>query len=699
MSPIPHPNFRFSAAEIDALKKQIATDPVTGERYRKIIEKNDKILREDFITEAFADSVFDQHGKYGDVARQLGRMNGTLGTAWLIGRDEKSAEKLKELLLHVAGFKYWRGPDNPYQPVPRRSELNTASISLAMAYGYDILYDCLSADERAVIAKAIIQKGVMPLLEDWVLPATRIHAVDSMGHNWWAVCVAAGGAALLPVQDHLPGGEAERLMDAAEEALIQYLRYPGCTLFNKPRNYDDKGLFYESVAYFSYGTGELLQYLYLAERYRPRREALRAALPDRMDKAVLAFAYPSSGNPRVQFLNYGDSSTDCNICGLMHNLVLCGYGTRAVGAYNERLAGGWGLFDLLHPELRAPGDWDELENVAFFPDSGYAVARDGWHDDATLFSVKSGFTWNHAHADAGHFVLWDKGAPLVVDGGTCGYKSPLYRTYYCTDAGHNVLLIGGKGQNPEDQYRGNKFPGRLFDTFTGRDFVYVGADATGPVAHLCSRMYRNFIWIENRILVVVDDVRTHTEETIQFLLHHDGKWAKTEGDVPATDITGEKSAAKIWHLFPADIKVTEETGCTVETEDGEKQDVRHLQFSTVTPARSHLLMHVFVLRPEENPVLVERLTDTDALGVELRETDTGVRRRIWFNLQADGRRMHLNSNNLIDGMETDAYLFMRTFGKDGEKEVFLATASYYRKPGIAGFADLTKRTALYTPEN
>ena len=37
MSPIPHPNFRFSAAEIDALKKQIATDPVTGERYRKII--------------------------------------------------------------------------------------------------------------------------------------------------------------------------------------------------------------------------------------------------------------------------------------------------------------------------------------------------------------------------------------------------------------------------------------------------------------------------------------------------------------------------------------------------------------------------------------------------------------------------------------------------------------------------------------
>ena len=29
-------------------------------------------------------------------------------------------------------------------------------------------------------------------------------------------------------------------------------------------------------------------------------------------------------------------------------------------------------------------------------------------DDATLVAIKSGFTWNHAHADAGSFVLFHK---------------------------------------------------------------------------------------------------------------------------------------------------------------------------------------------------------------------------------------------------------------------------------------------------
>ena len=35
--------------------------------------------------------------------------------------------------------------------------------------------------------------GVEPLAGDWLDPAKRIHALDSMGHNWWMVCVGAAG--------------------------------------------------------------------------------------------------------------------------------------------------------------------------------------------------------------------------------------------------------------------------------------------------------------------------------------------------------------------------------------------------------------------------------------------------------------------------------------------------------------------------
>ena len=695
MHPLPHPNFSFSQTEINALRERIAADETVRARYREIVKGRDAVLAETFVTEEYANSVFDQHGKFGEVNAQLGRFNTALGGAYLIEDDLACAARLRDLLLHLSAFAAWAGPDNPHQEVPRRSELNTAALAIGAAYGYDVLYSFLTPEERETIGRGIIKNGVLPLMQDWVLPETRIHAMDSMGHNWWSVCVALGAAALLPVQEHLPEAEAARILGAAEEALTAFLRYPGCSLFNKPCSYDAQSLFYESVAYFSYGTGELLRYIFHAERYLGRREALRAALPAGLDRAILSFAYPTKAEPGVLFLNYGDSSSDVDVYPLLQQLKLLGYGSPAADAYIARRHAGRSLFELMHPELFTPGSWDEMPNAAFFPQSGYAVLRDGWRDDATLFSVKSGYTWNHAHADAGHFTLWSRGETLLPDAGVRSYKSTHYRTYFCKDEAHNVLLIGRQGQNPEDQYRGNKFPGRLFDTYEGGDFTYVGADATGPLAHLVSRAYRNFIWIENRILVVLDDVRCHTENSVQFLLHNAGRSEYRAEEIPATRIRTEKNELELRHVWPRDLRAAEVTDCVYEEDDGASREAKHLEFSTETPARSHLLAHVFILDPAAAPVTAERLESDRALGVLLREEGTGVERRIWFNLFADGRRMHVNSNNVIDGMETDAYFLMRTLRPGAPERVFLASASYYRHPGEPGFAAFIKTTAEF----
>ena len=252
-----------------------------------------------------------------------------------------------------------------------------------------------------------------------------------------------------------------------------------------------------------------------------------------------------------------------------------------------------------------------------------------------------------------------------------------------------MLLIGGRGQDPEDQYLGSKFPGKIFDWYEGGDFVYIGADATGPLSHLAKRVYRNFIWIGSRVLVLIDDVRCNEENTVQMLLHYHGTRAEGEKDgLPCTRIRGEKTGVDIIHVFP-EVGVKEVTDC----EDGGRA-MTHTEYSTLTPAKSVLCIRVLVLRPDENDISVSPLHGDAAEGVQITENDTGVTRRVWFNLQADGRRMHVNSNNAIDGFETDAYLFMRTLANEQETD-FLVCASYHRAPGEAGFSDFIKKTDIY----
>ncbi len=684
-----HPCMYFSAADVDALRAKIETDQIARQRYGLIVKNKEALLAEDFLTEEYANSVYDQHGRFCDVSGQIGRMNEVLGSAWLIERDVLCAEKLKALAFHLCSFAGWLGPDNKDQEVPRRSELTTGHITRGLAYTFDILYDYLTPDERAAFAAAILEKGAMPLLMDWVLPETRIHAMDSMGHNWWAVCVASGAIGLLPLRDCMDETVWNALLDRAEEALIAFLTYPGCTLYNKPASYDNKGLFYESINYFSFGTGELLNYMDAAEHVRGRRTALRAALPEGLDKAILSFAYPTAKAPGVRFANFGDGDEDCNIAGMLGPYLRLGFDSDPARAYVFRCCPHRSFRDLTTPALFGKGSFESVPKTAVFPQTGYAFLRSGWEDDGTLFALKCGYTWNHAHADAGHFMLWDRGEALIPDGGACDYGGKLYRSYFCADAAHNVLLIGGKGQDPEDQYLGSKFPGKIFDRYEGGDFVYIGADATGPLCHLAKRVYRNFIWIGSRVLVLIDDVRCMEANTVQMLLHFNGTRAEGEKDgLPCTRIRGEKTGADILHVFP-EIGVKEVTDC-----EDEGRAIMHTEYSTLTPAKSVLCVRVLVLRPEENDISVSPLHGNAAEGVQITENDTGVTRRVWFNLQADGRRMHVNSNNEIDGFETDAYLFMRTLANEEENDL-LVCASCHRKPGEAGFADFIKKTDIY----
>lgn len=64
--------------------------------------------------------------------------------------------------------------------------------SCLSAIAYDAVYNELSVSERKEIARGLKRLALDPCLGDWVLEPTRIHSLNSMGHNWWISCACMG---------------------------------------------------------------------------------------------------------------------------------------------------------------------------------------------------------------------------------------------------------------------------------------------------------------------------------------------------------------------------------------------------------------------------------------------------------------------------------------------------------------------------
>ncbi|MBQ6065585.1 MAG: heparinase II/III-family protein [Clostridia bacterium] len=681
-----HPYLFFSGADIERFRRKIGTDAAAKERYEKAVGKAEELLAEPFVTWEDANGSETQHANFGALNRQANRLCDCLGLKYAVEGDERCAERLKALTAHFITFDRWYA--HSYfvrKPNPWHSDLCSTATTLALGRIFDIIRGYLTDDERLTLARGIFEKGVLPALGDWALPETRIHALDSMGHNWWAVCNAEAATALLALRDDLPGTDCDGMLDCVDHALADYLTYPGNRLFNKTRSFDDKGFFYEGVGYDNYGTGTLLQYLFCRERYDGRNETIRATLPAGFADAPIYFMYPITREGKTAYLslNFCDSDTDNFPERIVRYAARLGLDTSPSRALAATC--GTGLWEEIagvdYASLK--GSVEALPKTAVLS-SGYAVTRDTWEPDGTVFAVHSGMCWNHAHNDAGSFVIFHRGRPFFTDCGTCDYSKPEYHAYYCQDAAHSLLLVDGRSSRDEELYRGNKFPGALIDTYKGKDFFFVQADATGPAARLCSRLYRNFIWIDDRLLVIVDDVYCHEPRTVQFSLHYDGTY-RQEGNTVWFDNDG--MTAKLISHGPA-AALTEKVGHESHKQD---EDKIYIELSDGAKERTHTLLHTLELDPEDRNVTYETLSCEHGDGVKI--TDGDVEREIWYNHLADGHVMHDNSQTTVGGYDTDAYLLMITRDSREQTERVLAVcASFLRRDGKVYHSSYAKKT-------
>ncbi|MBV9443542.1 MAG: heparinase II/III-family protein, partial [Acidobacteriaceae bacterium] len=475
----------------------------------------------------------------------------------------------------------------------------------------------------------------------------------------------------------------------------EWFAFSGNLLQNKARTFGSDGGYYEGVGYDNYALSEYLRYRLAWSRQFPERPLNPYSSLIEACEFFLQTFYPSSR--RSVSVNFGDSALVQNLAPTIRLLNANGFGHPAASWLVSKLEprSSPDAFEFLLPELPAV---EEPRSPAskIYSDIGWSLLRTSWRDDATFLAVKSGFTWNHAHADSGSFVLFHGGVPLLIDSGSCGYGHPAYGNYYVQSRAHNVILAEGKGEPAEDHSRGSKFPGRLASMLDHMGLKYIYADATGPMSRYFVRNYRHWVWVDGLILIF-DDIEAHEETRPDWLLHYAGS-AEVSKDLIA--IKNEGVSAEVRCFYPA-ISVQQEIGLA---DHRPEQTLPYYRLRAAEPGKVHKFITAIVPIIEAQPHPTAEMLTSGPLALGVRVITTETVSDIYLNLNADGRRMHLNSSNTIGGWDTDAYLFAWTrpvpAGDDPRMatRLFISCGSYLRNSGAVCLDSLSKVDAIWDPK-
>lgn len=670
------------------------------------VENASKTARNDSVRAAAMQSILDT------AEAQLERNDimkmEYMALAYQLTGDKRYSDKLKAMLRNIAKTKSWANAEMMQRNPQWRSELQMAHRSFQMALAYDAIYNDLTQAERREMADGFYSLCVEPLLGDWLDEPARIHSLNSMGHNWWTSCVGMGGLLALAISNEHP--EAARLAEMAVESLPEWFDFAGDVMQTKPRTFDRAGGMYESINYASFGITEvlLLRLAWLNSHPGAKLEEIpqMELLPD----FFCHVAYPRTG--QLHSINLGDSHK--NVTGESSMLLAYAMGVEdpatlwyagliEPGQHREGMPLTFPMGFLYTPSLdKAPAE-PALPLCKEWNDFGWATMRDSWKKDATMLVVKSGMTWNHAHADANSLILFHKGVDIIKDAGNCSYGKPEYRNYFFQSDAHNVVKFNGQGQPVYQQYHGSSLPGSVNNLLDGGSMKYVLADGTGPMSHLLDRNLRSFLWLGNTILVI-DDMHSHNHGSWEWLWHPGGDVKKRGGDL---EIVNGDAAVVLRPLYPQPLAPSGFVHDYPEmfywdVLQGPTEDLKGTEdyYSFKLPGSFDRVKGVTAIFLKDSPdqktvPATDRREGKDWIGIRITDGDTIT--DVYINQLADGRLMHLNSWIEADGWNTDAYMLAVTYRKGQDPstgDLFINHGSSLRRDGKVYFSSLAKLNVM-----
>lgn len=414
-----HPRLYATDEEWAGVRRRVEQDAFARGWYERLHKESLKVIDDPPVEYKLTPRLLKQS------RTALHRISLLAGLYRLDG-DAHKARRARAEMLAAASFKDW----NPAH------FLDTAEMTNALAIGYDWLFDYLSPEDRSIIRRAIIEKGLEPGRSAYAGGAwwSKTH------NNWNQVCNAGLTVGALAVADEEPELAGE-IINRARESIV-----------NSMRMFAPDGGNEEGPGYWEYATRYNVFYL----------AALKSALgTDFSFQKVDGFADTGlfrihSTGPFGLCFNYADAVEKVypapQMLWFAREFQQPAYRAHELLLARERPD----FFHLLWYVAQNPS-WRETElprdtmfravNVAFF--------RSAWNDpQGTYVAFKGGSNQaSHGHLDLGSFVLDALGERWAVDLGPDDYQLPGYFgkerwNYYRTRTeGHNTLNIDGENQN------------------------------------------------------------------------------------------------------------------------------------------------------------------------------------------------------------------------------------------------------------
>ena len=539
--------------------------------------------------------------------------------------DAEMTHRAKEWLLAAAGWDTNGTTSRSY------TDEWAFRVNLALAWGYDWLYDVLDEDEKIVVRNALRIRTEETATH--IMKHANIHLFPFDSH-----AVRAVSAVLIP--------SAIALLDDAPEA-EEWLHYSIEFLSTVYTPWgDNDGGWAEGPHYWMTGMAYLIDAANLLKGYSGIDLYQRPFFQKTGDFPLYTKA------PNTRRATFGDDSTmgDLPAVKIGYNLRQFA-GVTGNGAYQwyydeikrtnpgtEMAFYNWGWWDFNFDELVYRTDFPIIEAVPpaadeklkWFKGTGWVAIQHAMEDpnNHIQFVMKSSSygSISHSHGDQNAFCLAAYGEDLAIQSGHyVAFNSTMHQNWRKQTISKNAIMINGKGQYAgRNKAMQMQSVGKIELAETRDDHIYIKGDATAAYAietPEIESVTREVYFFNNSFFVFVDSIDASEPVEIDWRLHANNPYQLAKSSFRNS---GEKAG------FYGEILWSESGPATLSQDtsfaDVEMSEIEGLPISTCLTAKfakaaRHRIVTLLVPYPKDDPKRIFHFVDDQGYDADLYFTD------------------------------------------------------------------------------
>jgi len=577
-----HPRLLFDSVALESIRVRSESEQLAPVRSRLLARANALLTAAPLLVSTTGRGQPDPPGtlKGLEAARRLQGRVVTLAMAFLLNGDRRYRDAAVAQLDHaITNWPIW--VDTAHPPP---YDLMAGEVSLTFGLAYDWLYTSLTEGERTRLREGVERRAMRPYLAAVDVPKPM--SWFKADHNWNPVC--NGGATVLALALRGDSALSDQVLRLSISAMAAYWN-----------NLGDDGGWEEGTGYWTYGH----RYAFMAadtlrragwpegQQYLEREGARNTGMfplvfnPGTKLSASFSDSAGRAADPILYFLGREYQNPDY----VWFQDRTAPRSITSEGWPDEALTLAWRATDEAWlPEARA-SYLPLIPPVASFPSIGWAMLASEQPDPALFLAFKNGSTGaNHSHLDLNHVTVGMGDNMVLVDLGSRPYTadyftSPARANYYeISTAGHNSVLVGGRGQ----LFGKN---GTLQGPFEGAHYTAFLGIANGSYEVTTPRARRHVVFVDGRYYVLLDEVAPSTVAPIELRFHSYGTivpWPQGGG----WTVTQSTSALDV---VPASTSLVRGT---VESPSGWIRPVKFLRLASPQPVGSLTLATAIVPR-------------------------------------------------------------------------------------------------------